>query len=408
MASIDLKHAYCTIPIAQEQQKFLKFVWNDQLYEFTALPMGLSSSPRIFTKVMKPVLAKLRQKGHINSGFIDDFYLQGQEISHCTVNLSDTVRLFIALGLHVHPDKCILIPSQEILMLGFLINSLLMTVKLPLEKKERLRDLCMQILHGTRFTIQCIASLIGSLVSALPGVEFGRLHYRNIERDKINALALHKGNYQAFMTLSEAAKQELSSWTANVIQAFRHLRHPVVSYIFQTDASELGWGIHCTTHSTLQSQGLWSKEQHTLHINVRELYVVFICLTIFCKDVSAVHIRFELVNQTAVSYLNHMGGCKSVACDTVARKIWAWCNPRNIWLTAVFIPGPSNVTADSLSRKHLSAHEWQLNRTIFQTIANQFPPFSIDLFASMLNTQLDRYASWHPDPQASIIDAFSV
>ena len=123
------------------------------------------------------------------------------------------------------------------------------------------------------------------------------------------------------MTLSEAAKQELSSWTTNVMQAFRHLRPPDVSCIFQTDASELGWGIHCTTHSTLQSQGLWSEEQHTLHINVRELYVVFICLAIFCKDVSAVHIRFELDNQTAVSYLNHMGGCKSVACDTVARKI---------------------------------------------------------------------------------------
>ena len=79
----------------------------------------------------------------------------------------------------------------------------------------------MQILHGTRFTIQCVASLIGSIVSALPGVEFGRLHYRNLERDKIKALALHKGNYQAFMTLSEAAKQELSWWTANIMQAFR-------------------------------------------------------------------------------------------------------------------------------------------------------------------------------------------
>ena len=39
---------------------------------------------------MKSVLAKLRQKGHINSGFIDDLYLQGQEFSDCTVNLSDT------------------------------------------------------------------------------------------------------------------------------------------------------------------------------------------------------------------------------------------------------------------------------------------------------------------------------
>ena len=91
------------------------------------------------------------------------------------------------------------------------------------------------------------------------------------------------------------------------MQAFRHLRHSDVSYIFQTDASELGWGINYATHSTLQSQGLWSKEQRTLHINVKELYVVFICLAIFCKDISAVHIRFELDNQMPISYLNHMG-----------------------------------------------------------------------------------------------------
>ena len=140
-------------PIAPEQQKFLKFFWNDQLYQITALPMGLSSSPRIFTKVMKPVLASLRKKGHINSGFIDEFYLQGQQMSDCVLNISDTVRLFISLSLHVHPDKCVLTPSQEILMLGFLINSLLMIVKLPLEKKEHLRDLCLQ-------TLQCKTSTI--------------------------------------------------------------------------------------------------------------------------------------------------------------------------------------------------------------------------------------------------------
>ncbi|CAB4034855.1 Hypothetical predicted protein [Paramuricea clavata] len=40
MASIDLKHAYYTIPIADEQRKFLKFVWNEQLYEFCVCPWG--------------------------------------------------------------------------------------------------------------------------------------------------------------------------------------------------------------------------------------------------------------------------------------------------------------------------------------------------------------------------------
>ena len=104
------------------------------------------------------------------------------------------------------------------------------------------------------------------------------------------------------------------------MQTYRQLRHPDVSYFFQTDASDLGWGISCTANRNVQSQGLWRNDQCTLHIDVRELYVVFICLTIFCAGKSAVHI-------TAVSYINHMGrggggeGCKSVACDTVVGKL---------------------------------------------------------------------------------------
>ena len=57
---------------------YLKFIWRDQLYAFTSLPMGLTSSPRIFTKVLKPVFSYLRsQFGHTCLGYIDDsFYLE--------------------------------------------------------------------------------------------------------------------------------------------------------------------------------------------------------------------------------------------------------------------------------------------------------------------------------------------
>ena len=61
-----------------------------------------------------------------------------------------------------------------------------------------------------------------------------------------------------------------------------------------------------------------------------------------------------------------------------------------------------------MSRKHLSDHEWQLSKTTFHKIATNFPQFSIDLFVSMLNTQLERYASWHPDPHSPTVDALSV
>ena len=41
MTSIDLRDAYYSVPIAPEHQKYLKFFWQDQLYAFNCLPMGL-------------------------------------------------------------------------------------------------------------------------------------------------------------------------------------------------------------------------------------------------------------------------------------------------------------------------------------------------------------------------------
>ena len=55
MASIDLKDAYFTVNVDPEYRKFLRFFWNDELYEFRCMPNGLSCAPRIFTKILKPI-----------------------------------------------------------------------------------------------------------------------------------------------------------------------------------------------------------------------------------------------------------------------------------------------------------------------------------------------------------------
>lgn len=56
MASTDLRDAYFSVPIHREHQKYLKFCWEDKLYQFTCLAQGLSSAP---------VFSKLRNGAHI-------------------------------------------------------------------------------------------------------------------------------------------------------------------------------------------------------------------------------------------------------------------------------------------------------------------------------------------------------
>ena len=55
MGSLYLTYAYYSVSISPESQKYLKFKVGCQLYKFITLPNGLSSAPRIFTKLMKPV-----------------------------------------------------------------------------------------------------------------------------------------------------------------------------------------------------------------------------------------------------------------------------------------------------------------------------------------------------------------
>ena len=49
-----------------------------------------------------------------------------------------------------------------------------------------------------------------------------------------------------------------------------------------------------------------------------------------------------------------------------------------------------------------------LNKRAFTKIVQTFGKPEIDIFASRLNAQLERYVSWLPDPGAEAVDAFSL
>lgn len=153
MASIDLKDAYYSIPIATSDRKYLKFSWKGQLYQFTCLPNGLSCGPRKFTKLLKPALSQLHLRGHISSGYIDDLYLQGKTYKDCVHNVIDTVVQIDSLGLITHPDKSVFDPSQQLVILGFVLNSVTMTIMLTGEKALALQLACKTLLNTASPTI---------------------------------------------------------------------------------------------------------------------------------------------------------------------------------------------------------------------------------------------------------------
>ena len=72
MTRINIKDAYFTIPIHPQHQKFLTFQWKGKCFQFTCLPFGLVSAPRVFTKILRPVVGFLRSRGMRCVVYIDD------------------------------------------------------------------------------------------------------------------------------------------------------------------------------------------------------------------------------------------------------------------------------------------------------------------------------------------------
>ena len=145
----------------------------------------------------------LRQRGHLNVGYIDDSYLQGENREDCQANISDMCDLFLKLGFILHPVKSVLKPVHVLTFLGFVLNSVDMTVSLTPEKIQCIKEECEKMLILTELPIWELASFIGLLVSSFPGVLYGPLFYRHLEIDKTTALRHNKGNYNAHMRLSQ-------------------------------------------------------------------------------------------------------------------------------------------------------------------------------------------------------------
>ena len=105
MVSLDLKDAYFSVPILRPHCKYLRFIWRDQIYEFTCLPFGYSLAPRVFAKIFKPIVAQLKLNGLGIVIFLDDILLLQALFAECMEQLSLLRKLLESLGFVINDAK---------------------------------------------------------------------------------------------------------------------------------------------------------------------------------------------------------------------------------------------------------------------------------------------------------------
>ena len=213
LCKIDLQDAYLSIPVAKKARVYLRFLWKGKLYQFTCLPFGLASSPRIFTKCLKPLLVYLQALGVCLLVYLDDFLIMAHTREQCLEQAQLIVGLLEKLGYLINREKSVLEPTQRLEYLGFLIDTVEMKFFLPETKILKIQNLAEKFV-SEQISARQLASFLGLLQATLPAITIAPLYFRNLQRDLSKALNSSEGNqsYQTVVVLSLESRGELMWW----------------------------------------------------------------------------------------------------------------------------------------------------------------------------------------------------
>ena len=323
MVKLDLKNAYLTVSVHPNSQKFLRFIWQGQAYQFLALPFGLNKAPRIFTKLLKPVVAFLRTRNIRILIYLDDILLIGSSVKILRDHTTLVIDLLQNLGFIINFEKSVLTPSPVLEFLGFLINSNTMRFYLPQAKVTKVLTLCKSLREENPTSLHLLSQFQGFLESCRPAVWVAPLHFRDLQRCLIKQVAMNNESYQGTVYLYPLARQELQWWITNINWVNgSQIYPPATEMTITSDASKLGWGATC---GNLSTNGRWSKQEKSLDLNVLELKATFLAVLAFLKNQSNLSVKLRPDNTTAVAYINNQGGTRSPSLTSLTLELWNWC-----------------------------------------------------------------------------------
>ena len=116
--SIDLKDAFLHVPIARKQRKYLRLRIGGAVFQFRALPFGLTTSPLVFTHIVKTVGGYAHSQGLKMLLNLDYWNILAPLPTLCARWTAWVLHLTTPLGLIPNLPKCDLMPSQQFVFIS--------------------------------------------------------------------------------------------------------------------------------------------------------------------------------------------------------------------------------------------------------------------------------------------------
>ena len=258
-SSLNLKDAFFHILVARAHRKFLRFQFDHCHFHFQALPFGLTTSPYLFTCVVKLVRAYARSRGLSITQYLDDWLLSAASPQSCNEWTQWLLQLATSLGLVVNLPKSDLTPKQVFDYIGItfdLSNDLACPAH---HRMQTFLNLLKSFSQSLAPSAVCWQQVLGHMTSLEKLTCHGRLHMRPLQ------FTLHDTWNQPSdpplqpLPISPEVWSALEWWShqPNLTSGVRLHQPPPQLQLF-TDALKEGWGAHLDLQ---QVAGQWTLEQ---------------------------------------------------------------------------------------------------------------------------------------------------
>ena len=421
MVSFDLQDGYYHLAIREQDRKYFTFCVGGECFRCVGLPMGWNASPRVFTKLMRPMVAALRsmvdtspvpgwsssrkkRRRHIMRvlPYLDDFLLIAPNIAACATAAWAAKHLLMRLGLTWKDSKCHWTPTQRLTHLGLEVDTCQGVFRVDPVRRKALqasaRNLLCRAAESARVVrARDLAAFCGKAVSVQLAILPARFYLRSLYDCLIS-----KESWASRVRLSHRALRDLQ-WWADLPRRWngRPIELPSAEAQLHVDSCNYGWG--AIFNSIFQAHGFWDRESQD-HITLKELRAVRLALEAFREHAADRCILVHEDNQAVVAALSGLCSRSPVMMQEL-RALWDLLSRERIELVCQYINTLVN-PADPVSRLR-RPDDYQLDPAVFASLQARWGPHTVDRFAASHNALLPVFNSELHDPGSAGVNAFA-
>ena len=330
------------------------------------------------------------------------------KISRSYLAVKLTVKLLVSLGFFLGTKKCVFIPSQRMVFLGMIIDSVECSFFITEKRRQKfvaIRDLILKneivpLVLVQKFTGMCI-----SMAMAIPAAKL----YTPCCNRAISRAILENGK----VSLDTDLRAEISHWKFidTWSEPFPWLidRHSVLS--FSSDSSDYKWGA-CFTHDgkDISISDYWSDEENELSIMLKEALALKNTLASIGEGLKNKRIHAYCDNRAVVcAWENQYSASDEL--NEILKEIFQIIFKQKCSLSLIYVKSCQN-SADGLSRA-LSKSDCMLSRRAWWYIEHIFGPHTVDMFSLDSNAMKDvnektlKHFTPSLSPESAGVDAFA-